>query len=96
MSDIDLDDANKQADDLWSMAMAGRGDDYDMTVQDAVGTMQALIARVRELEAKIEPVRQALRMACAGSCTCMTKTPDIVFHATGCVYRRLVELERNL
>lgn len=56
----------------------------------------ALCARIRELEAKLEPVRWAIRMACVSSCTCMTKTPDIVFHSAGCVYRRLVELERSL
>lgn len=32
-----------------------------------------------------------LHAATVASCTCMTKTPDIAFHAINCMYRVLVE-----
>ncbi|WP_434717055.1 hypothetical protein P5X00_36520 [Paraburkholderia sp. A2RO-4L] len=40
--------------------------------------------------------RLVVRMAQMAACTCLTKTPDIQYHAEDCRYRLLAEIERAL
>jgi hypothetical protein len=49
-----------------------------------------------ELSKLGERHRFAARMAQMGACTCLTKTPEIQYHADDCTYRLFAEIERAL
>lgn len=69
---VDLDNARRQADELWSMAVAGRNDDYDLAVQDAVATMLALIEHAKLNPAARNPELE-LRAKMADGCLDMIR-----------------------
>lgn len=92
--------------DLFLIEAVLKGYPRSMAQVDALAAVRRLLAdrasapqavrRPLTRQAAIEAITDKLTQIEAAGCTCLTKTPEIKYHAPNCKYRLAVEVEEML
>ena len=72
--------------DVWRSEPGGKGVEYILASEHAALIREAEARGMERAETHIAAIERLAISASIASCTCLTKTPDITFHAADCRY----------